>query len=117
MTLARVAQTAPATLMFDLTLLVLWVSIAHHSLLGLRCIVRTGGRFPLARMQARIEPRLDVSCPSRFLAGAFGGRAVSSYLPFEVLGPIQSRQLRTSIHQDRRRRPNRSQPCGHMGRD
>src|SRR5258708_16763302 len=74
MTLARVAQTAPAYSDVDLTLLAAVGSIRRIiACSGMCvCIVRTGGRLSARADAGAIEPPLDVAALPDSSAGAFG---------------------------------------------
>ena len=95
MTLARVAQTAPAYSDVDLTLLAAVGSIRRIiACSGMCvCIVRTGGRLSARADAGAIEPRLDVAALPDSSAGAFGVALSAIISALRVLGPIQCKAV------------------------
>src|SRR5882724_4031871 len=95
MTLARVAQTAPAYSDVDLTLLAAVGSIRRIiACSGMCvCIVRTGGRLSARADAGAIEPRLDVAALPDSSAGAFGVALSVIISALRVLGPIQCKAV------------------------
>ena len=95
MTLARVAQTAPAYSDVDLTLLAAVGSIRRIiACSGMCvCIVRTGGRLSARADAGAIEPRLDVAALPDTSAGAFSVALSAIISALRVLGPIQCKAV------------------------